>query len=179
MTQREFKCIINDLGQTIFCEYTSFDRLHRTHYVTRPMVISTTILSDGSEGVKLMPWMPYTDDVEFKFRETELKYIGNLKPSFVSFFGNSVIKDEINNINRSGFDRIKAGEDPTDVAKSCIELMKKACDDIGPIFGLNPEEAKDTFELHSLDEAETDGSDVIDETPKSSPVESNTKKFLH
>lgn len=147
MTKTTFVCIKLS-SETIFAELIS--NTETNIRVLHPMKVKNIVMENNQDGILLSNWIPYVDAVEFDISMFKIDYIGQLKNSFLKFYGASRIKEEINNINRRGFERVEDGENPKLVTSETVHEMQELIDLYCLKYGLDAEEYKENYSLNDV-----------------------------
>lgn len=137
-------------GATLFCELVKHEA---GKYIFRnPRSISSVPISEDLTSTSLSHWMPYSDDIEFELDDYIVYYIGKLNDSYLKFYGVSLMKEEISELNYNAQKRIKDGELSSDVIKDLFIRAKEIHLAYSIKYGIDENEAVDYVES---DEAES------------------------
>jgi len=143
-------CIKFNSGDTVFAELVSTSNTNIT--VMHPLLTKSVSIDGEKEGIVLTPWMPFTDEITFKFSSDSIIYMGSLSSNFIHFYGSSRIKDEVAHINARGVSRVENGESRVEVTKDVIEEVRNLCDLYALKYGLDAESCKESFSLPEAEE---------------------------
>lgn len=138
-----FICIKLKTGETLFAEIEQ----HHDQFITvnYPFQVKLIKVTGDSEGAVLSPWIPYVSDTIFDIPLNHVLYVGQLKETYIRFYGSSRMKEDISSIHRRGYERIEEGEIKSKVVKEIYAEVANLCEEYSVKFGLDLDEIKQEF----------------------------------